>query len=71
MSGKIAWLSRKLGQKEFDRNARKVIYTYVERLCREPFKVRLSFAWRFVRGRNPHTGVKVPRPKRIKVRVRD
>ena len=59
MSGKIARLSRKIGQKEFDKSARKAIYKYVERLCKEPFRVRLAYAWRFVRGRNPHTNKKV------------
>ncbi len=59
MSGKIARLSRKIGQKEFDKNARKAIFKYVDRLVTEPFGVRLAFAWRFIRGRNPHTNKKV------------
>ena len=59
MSQKMMKLSRKIGQKEFDKNARKAIFKYVDRLVAEPFRVRLAFAWRFVRGRNPHTNKKV------------
>lgn len=59
MSQKIMKLSRKIGQKEFDKKARKAIFKYVNRLCKEPLKVRLHYAWRFVRGRNPHTNKKV------------
>ena len=61
MSQKIMKLSRKIGQKEFDKNARKAIYGYIERLCREPLHVRLAYAWRFIRARNPHTNKKVLR----------
>ena len=59
MSGKTARLSRKIGQGEFNKSARSAIYTHIERLCAEPFRVRLAYAWRFVRGRNPHTNEKV------------
>ena len=58
MSQKMMKLSRKIGQKEFDKSARKAIFLYVDRLAAEPFKVRLSYAWRFIRGRNPHTNKK-------------
>lgn len=59
MSEKTVRKFRKVGQKAFDRNARTAIFKYVDRLCREPLKVRLGYAWRILRGRNPHTGEKV------------
>jgi hypothetical protein len=59
MSEKTAKIMRHVGQKAFERNARTAIFKYVDRLCREPFKVRLAYAWRFIRGRNPHTNKKV------------
>ena len=59
MSERAARISRAIGQKAFDRKARTVIFKYVERLCREPLKVRLAYAWKFIRGRNPHTNEKV------------
>jgi hypothetical protein len=55
MRQKNAKLSRKIGQKEFDKNARKAIMVYVDRLVAMPFPKRLAYAWRFVRGKNPHT----------------
>jgi hypothetical protein len=59
VSQKVAKLSRKIGQKEFDKNARKAILKYVDRLCRQPLRQRVAYAWRFIRGRNPHTNEKV------------
>lgn len=56
MSEKTAKIMRHVGQKAFDRNARTAIFKYVDRLCSEPLKVRLAYAWKFVRGINPHTG---------------
>lgn len=59
MSGKVMRLSRKIGQHEFNKHAKAAIYKYIDRLCSAPLRTRLSYAWRFIRGRNPHTGVKV------------
>jgi 4-hydroxy-L-threonine phosphate dehydrogenase PdxA len=56
MSEKTLKLVRKIGQKTFDKHAREAIFKYVDRLCREPLRVRLAYAWKFVRGLNPHTG---------------
>lgn len=50
---------RRTAQRAFDRNARTAIFKYVDRLCREPLRVRLAYAWKFVRGINPHTGEKI------------
>lgn len=55
MSERTAKLSRHIGQKEFDKNARKAIFLYVDRLVKAPLRTRLAYAWRFIRGRNPHT----------------
>ena len=52
---------RRTAQRVFDRNALTAIFKYVDRLCREPFRVRLAYAWKFVRGINPHTGERVER----------
>lgn len=59
MNERKARALRRVGQKAFDRNARTAIFKYVDRLCREPFRVRLAYAWRFVRGINPHTGERI------------
>ena len=59
MSEKLSKAIRRAGQKEFNRHARKAILLHVDRLATEPFRVRLAYAWRFIRGRNPHTNKKV------------
>ena len=59
MSQKTMKLHRKIGQKEFDKHAREAIFLHVDRLCRQTLRFRLGYAWRFIRGRNPHTNEKV------------
>ncbi|MCK5562639.1 hypothetical protein KAI30_00575 [Candidatus Bathyarchaeota archaeon] len=59
MSQKTMKIHRRIGQKEFDKSARKAIFLHIERLATQPLHVRLAYAWRFVRGRNPHTNKKV------------
>ena len=59
MSEKLAKYIRYKGQKEFDKHAREAIFLHVDRLAAEPLRVRLAYAWRFIRGRNPHTNKKV------------
>ena len=59
MSEKLSKAMRKIGQKEFDKNARKAIFLYVDRVASQSLRVRLRYAWRFIRRRNPHTNEKV------------
>ncbi len=59
MSEKTMKIHRDIGQKEFDKNARSAIFVYVDRVASQPFLTRLAYAWRFIRGRNPHTNKKV------------
>ena len=59
MSEKTMKIHRLIGQKEFDKNARKAIFLYVDRVASQPLPTRLAYAWRFIWGRNPHTNEKV------------
>ncbi len=63
MSEKRDKAIRRLSQKKFDKSARKAIFVYVDRLVAEPLHVRLAYAWRLIRGRNPHTNEKKEKAK--------
>lgn len=59
MSQKQVKSFRRISQKSVTRKTKTVIYTYVERLCRQPLWVRIAYSWRIIRGRHPHTGEKI------------
>ena len=47
--------------KDSKEHYREFIFTHMDKLCREPLKIRMQFMWKVLRRINPHTGKKVER----------
>ena len=59
MSGKKTKTMRRVMKKAFLEEYLGIVNQYVKNICNEPFKVRLSYTWKILCKRNPHTGKKV------------
>jgi hypothetical protein len=50
---------KRMLKRENEKNYKRYIFEYVNRLCREPLRVKVSYMWMIFRSINPHTGEKV------------
>jgi hypothetical protein len=54
---------KRMLKRENEKNYKRYIFEYANRLCREPFRVKVSYMWMIFRSINPHTGEKVKHDK--------